>query len=204
MMHILQAQMWSCISAHLGLPHQKTKRETNDVWKTQLSQASWNRTILKLGSEHQINGRNYFSIVFFWFSFDSLIWAKSFASHHYQFNWKCAAHQEYWSLVLRDVRITGVWVLYIKTSVDKEKLNECNICVSIALHYNSKNHLDAAFQFLQFHSWGAHLALEARGRLPVWSPPRPLHTTGYGGLLSESLNHVWTNQALLTMYEIER
>ena len=32
----------------------------------------------------------------------------------------------------------------------------------------------------------------------------PLHATGYGGLLSESLNHVWASQAMLTMYEIEK
>jgi len=31
----------------------------------------------------------------------------------------------------------------------------------------------------------------------------PLGTV-YGGLLSESLNHVWANQAMLTMYEIEK
>jgi len=35
-------------------------------------------------------------------------------------------------------------------------------------------------------------------------PMLPLHTTGYGGLLSESLNHVWASQAMLTMYEIEK
>jgi len=35
-----------------------------------------------------------------------LIWAKS---RHYQFNWVCAAHLEYRSLVLRMVIITGVW-----------------------------------------------------------------------------------------------
>jgi len=28
MMHILQAKVFGCISAHPGLPHQKTKRET--------------------------------------------------------------------------------------------------------------------------------------------------------------------------------
>jgi len=31
MMHILQAQVCVCISAHPGLPHQKTKRETRDA-----------------------------------------------------------------------------------------------------------------------------------------------------------------------------
>jgi len=39
-MHILQAQVRVCISAHPGLPHQKTKRETSDAAKSQLNQAS--------------------------------------------------------------------------------------------------------------------------------------------------------------------
>jgi len=30
-------------------------------------------------------------------------------SRHYQFNWVCAVHLEYWSLVLRMVGITGIW-----------------------------------------------------------------------------------------------
>jgi len=33
--------------------------------------------------------------------------------------------------------------------------------------------------------------------------PPPLHACGYGGLLSESLNHVWASQALFTVYETE-
>ena len=45
MMHVLRAQVWSCISAHPGLPHQKTKRETNNASKSQLNQASWNKTV---------------------------------------------------------------------------------------------------------------------------------------------------------------
>ena len=73
MMHILQAQVWSCISAHPGLPHQKTKRETNDASKSQLHQASWNRTILKFGSENQLNGRNYFAILFW--DFPLIAWS---------------------------------------------------------------------------------------------------------------------------------
>jgi len=32
----------------------------------------------------------------------------------------------------------------------------------------------------------------------------PLHATGGGGLLSETLNHVWASQARLTMHEIEK
>ena len=74
--------------------------------------------------------------------------------------------------------------------------------VLAALHYNRKNHLATAFQFLQFNSWDGHLALDARGRHPVCPPL--LHATKYGGLLSESLNHVWASQAMLAMYEIER
>jgi len=31
-------------------------------------------------------------------------------SRHYQLNWMCTAHLEYRSLVLKNVRITGVWV----------------------------------------------------------------------------------------------
>jgi len=56
---------------------------------------------------------------------------------------------------------------------------------------------------LQFHSLDAHLALDARGRRHVFPPP-PLHVTGYGGLFSESFNHVWTSQAMLSMSEIEK
>jgi len=41
MMHILEAHVWSCISAHPGLPHQKTKREASDALKSQLNEASW-------------------------------------------------------------------------------------------------------------------------------------------------------------------
>jgi len=51
MMHILQAQVCGCISAHPGLPHQKTNRETNDASKSKQNQAGWNRTVLKFGSE---------------------------------------------------------------------------------------------------------------------------------------------------------
>jgi len=40
MMHILQAQVCSCTSAHPGLPHQETKRETSDASKSQLNQSS--------------------------------------------------------------------------------------------------------------------------------------------------------------------
>jgi len=57
-----------------------------------------------------------------------------------------------------------------------------------------QHHLATAFWFLQFHS------LDARGLRPVCPP---LHATGYDGLLSESLNHVWASQAMLAMYEIE-
>ena len=76
MMHILQAQACSCISVYPGSPHQITKRETSDASKSQLNQASWNRTVLKFGSENQLNVRNYVSILFLWFSLDRTIWKK--------------------------------------------------------------------------------------------------------------------------------
>jgi len=38
MMHILQAQLCGCISTHPGVPHQKTKRETNDASNSQLNE----------------------------------------------------------------------------------------------------------------------------------------------------------------------
>ena len=47
MMHTLQAQVCGCVSAHPGLPHQKTKWEARDVSKRQFNQASSNRTVLK-------------------------------------------------------------------------------------------------------------------------------------------------------------
>ena len=68
MMHILQAQVCGCISAHPGFPHHKTERETSDDSKSQLNQASWNKTVLKFGSENQLNVHNYLSILFWDFS----------------------------------------------------------------------------------------------------------------------------------------
>jgi len=53
MMHILQAQVCGCIRERPGMPHQKSKRETSDASKSQVDQASCNRTILKFGSENQ-------------------------------------------------------------------------------------------------------------------------------------------------------
>jgi len=65
MMHILQAQVCGYISAHPGLLHQKTKRETSDASKSQLNQASSNKTVLKFGSENQLNVHNYLSILLY-------------------------------------------------------------------------------------------------------------------------------------------
>jgi len=45
------------------------------------------------------------SILYMWFSLDRTIWNKS---RHYQFVWVCTAHLEYRSLVLKNVRITGI------------------------------------------------------------------------------------------------
>jgi len=50
-----------CISAHPRLPHQNTKRETCDASKSQVNQSSWNRKVLKFGSENQLNVHNYLS-----------------------------------------------------------------------------------------------------------------------------------------------
>jgi len=51
MMHMLQAQTCGCISAHLVLPHQKTKREPSDAAKNQLNQPIWNRTVWNLAQK---------------------------------------------------------------------------------------------------------------------------------------------------------
>jgi len=51
---------------------------------------------------------------FLWFSLDRTIWNKS---RNYQFLWVCAAHLEYRSQILKNVRITGIWMR--KNSVDK-------------------------------------------------------------------------------------
>jgi len=40
------------------------------------------------------------------------------------------------------------------------------------------------------------------GAVAPFAPP--LHVTGYGGLFSESFNHVWASQAMFTMSEIEK
>jgi len=45
--------------------------------------------------------------LYLWFSLDSTIWKKS---RHYQFDWVRAAHIQYRSLVLKNVRITGIWM----------------------------------------------------------------------------------------------
>jgi len=104
MMHTMQTQVWCCISAHPRLPPQKTKRETGDASKSQLNQARWNRTVLIFGSENLLNFHNFqsFFVIFPWLH-------DMEKSRHYQFDWMCAAHLEYRSLVLKNVRITGIW-----------------------------------------------------------------------------------------------
>jgi len=91
MMHMMQAQVCGCISAHPGLTHQKTKRENSDASKSQLNQASWNRGVLKFGSENKLNVHILLLSFnpFLWFSLDRTIWKKS---RHCQFDWVCAAH----------------------------------------------------------------------------------------------------------------
>ena len=44
---------------------------------------------------------------YLWFSLDRTIWNKS---RQYQFVWVCAGHLEYKSLVLKNVRIAGIWM----------------------------------------------------------------------------------------------
>ena len=106
-MHILQAQVCGCIRTHTGLPHPKTKRETSDALKSQLNQASWNRKVLKFGSENQLNVHNYLSFLLC----DSHLSARSGEkSRHYQFDCVCATHLGCRSLVLKNVRITGIWI----------------------------------------------------------------------------------------------
>jgi len=39
---------------------------------------------------------------------------------------------------------------------------------------------------------------------PFVLPSARVHAIGYGGLLSKSLNHIWTSQAMLNTYEIEK
>jgi len=61
MMHILQAEVCGCISAHSGLPHKKMKQETSDTSNSQLNQASWNTAVLKFSSENKLNVHYYLS-----------------------------------------------------------------------------------------------------------------------------------------------
>jgi len=86
MMHILKAQVCGYISAHPGLPQQKTKRESSDASKSELNQASWNETVLKFDSENLMDDHNYFSILL-WFFLDRTIWKES-----RQFDWVSATH----------------------------------------------------------------------------------------------------------------
>jgi len=104
-MHILQAQVFSCVSIHPGLPHQKPKRETSDASKSQLNQSSWNGTVIKCGSENQLYVHNYLSIPFYEFP---LIARSGKTSRHYQFDWACAAQLKFRFVVLKDVRISGI------------------------------------------------------------------------------------------------
>jgi len=106
MMQTSQAQVCGSISAHPGLLHQKTKLEARDASKSQINQASWNRTILKLVAEDQSNVHISFKL-FLWFSLDRSIWNKS---RRCLFDWVCAAHIDYKSLVLKNTRITGIWI----------------------------------------------------------------------------------------------
>jgi len=112
MMHILQAQEWGCVSTHPWLPNHKTKRESCDASRSQLNQASWNRTFLKYGSENQLNVHNYLSIFFC----DILLIAKSRKIHvtitpippFYWIMWELLAFE------------------YVRTSVDKNKFRKFN------------------------------------------------------------------------------
>ena len=83
MMHMLQAQVCACISVHpASVATSKTQGETSDASKSQLTQASWNRTVLKFGSENQLNVHNYLSMRFCDFP-----WSHDLEkSRHYQFD----------------------------------------------------------------------------------------------------------------------
>ena len=72
----------------------------------QLNQASSNRKVLKYGSENQLNVYNYLPILFLWFSIDRTIW-----KGHVSISLiGCAPYnEEDRSLVLKNVRITGIW-----------------------------------------------------------------------------------------------
>ena len=91
MMHILQAQVYDCITA------KKWKREGGGASKSQINQARWNRTVLKFGSENQLNTYNTFELILE-FSLDRTIWKKS---RIYQCSWVCVSHLECRSLVLK-------------------------------------------------------------------------------------------------------
>jgi len=41
---------------------------------------------------------------------------------HCQLDWMCAAHLEYKSLVLKNVKITGIWIRKNHCSVDKKQV----------------------------------------------------------------------------------
>ena len=89
------------------IPTSRMKRETNDASKSQVNQASWNRLVLKFDSGNQLGIHNYLWIVFFVI----FPWSHDLVkSRHYQFDWVCAAHLENRSLLLKSVRITGIWI----------------------------------------------------------------------------------------------
>jgi len=58
MIHMLQAQVCCCISAHPRLSHPKTKRETSNVPESQINQASWNRTVLNFWHRKSVTGKH--------------------------------------------------------------------------------------------------------------------------------------------------
>jgi len=63
---------------------------------------------LKFGTENQLNVHNYLSIHL---SCDFHLIARSGKrSGQYQFDYVCVAHLEYSSLVLKNEKITGIWI----------------------------------------------------------------------------------------------
>ena len=89
MMHILQAQVCRCISAHLWLLPTSKKETWN--WrciKSQLNQASWNINVLKIWLRNLIRVHNYLSILFR----DFLFIARCGKSHVINSLMECAPH----------------------------------------------------------------------------------------------------------------
>jgi len=161
----------TAVLAHPGLPHQETKRETSDALKIQLNQASWNRTVLKFGSENQLDVHN---CLWIFFSDFTLIAARSGKSHVTISLIGCAPHTQsigprYWRM--------WKWLAfeYMKTSVDKKQVSKNKIHASCLSNLTIGKIILLQHFIFVISLFGCPLSLDAQGRRLVRPLPSARH-----------------------------